>query len=385
MSSRHVTPPRRHPTLATVAHEAGVSRQTVSNALNSPELLRPDTLARVQEADRQAGLLAEPGRAQPAHPLLAPGRAARRPGGRGQRQRADGPLRALAGGEHRGRRLPRPAVHAAGDHRATEAVRRAAALRVGGRVRGHRHLPRQPARGVAHRAAGAVRRLRPAGGTTRRPGTRGSTWTAGRASRSPSTTSSSAATPGSPGWAGRRARSSARTGAAAGSPGCTSTGCPPAGCRPVATTPWSSAAGPRTRCSTCPTGPAHGVRVRQRHPRDGRAARRSTSAACESAATSRSSGSTTRSPPRCAPRRSPRCASPWSRSRSRWCATSELLAHRPIPEPGCVLAPTLSVRASGHRGSVTRAGPRATRRAEGDAERDRHRPVDEEGVDLGVV
>ena len=38
------------PTLATVAAEAGVSRQTVSNALNSPELLRPDTLERVREA-----------------------------------------------------------------------------------------------------------------------------------------------------------------------------------------------------------------------------------------------------------------------------------------------------------------------------------------------
>ena len=38
------------PTLATVAHEAGVSRQTVSNALNSPHLLREDTLARVRRA-----------------------------------------------------------------------------------------------------------------------------------------------------------------------------------------------------------------------------------------------------------------------------------------------------------------------------------------------
>jgi DNA-binding LacI/PurR family transcriptional regulator len=38
------------PTLATVAHAAGVSRQTVSNALNSPHLLRPETLARVQQA-----------------------------------------------------------------------------------------------------------------------------------------------------------------------------------------------------------------------------------------------------------------------------------------------------------------------------------------------
>src|SRR3954452_21809967 len=38
------------PTLATVAEAAGVSRQTESEALNSPELLRPDTLARVQDA-----------------------------------------------------------------------------------------------------------------------------------------------------------------------------------------------------------------------------------------------------------------------------------------------------------------------------------------------
>ena len=43
------------PTLATVADEAGVSRQTVSNALNSPDLLRPDTLARVQEAIERLG------------------------------------------------------------------------------------------------------------------------------------------------------------------------------------------------------------------------------------------------------------------------------------------------------------------------------------------
>ncbi len=38
------------PTLADVAERAGVSRQTVSNAVNNPELLRPDTLSRVQDA-----------------------------------------------------------------------------------------------------------------------------------------------------------------------------------------------------------------------------------------------------------------------------------------------------------------------------------------------
>ena len=47
--------PQRRPTLATVAAEAGVSRQTVSNALNSPDLLRPDTLERVQEAIDRLG------------------------------------------------------------------------------------------------------------------------------------------------------------------------------------------------------------------------------------------------------------------------------------------------------------------------------------------
>jgi DNA-binding LacI/PurR family transcriptional regulator len=46
-----VTPP----TLADVAERAGVSRQTVSNAVNNPELLRPDTLARVQDAIAELG------------------------------------------------------------------------------------------------------------------------------------------------------------------------------------------------------------------------------------------------------------------------------------------------------------------------------------------
>jgi DNA-binding LacI/PurR family transcriptional regulator len=45
-----VTPPAAPPTLADVAERAGVSRQTVSNAINNPDLLRPDTLTRVQES-----------------------------------------------------------------------------------------------------------------------------------------------------------------------------------------------------------------------------------------------------------------------------------------------------------------------------------------------
>lgn len=52
-------PNRRHaesqPTLASVAERAGVSRQTVSNALNNPDLLREDTLARVQAVIDEVG------------------------------------------------------------------------------------------------------------------------------------------------------------------------------------------------------------------------------------------------------------------------------------------------------------------------------------------
>jgi len=54
-----MSPSRRHtgpqPTLASVAERAGVSRQTVSNALNNPDLLREDTLARVQAVIDEVG------------------------------------------------------------------------------------------------------------------------------------------------------------------------------------------------------------------------------------------------------------------------------------------------------------------------------------------
>jgi len=49
MSAATMTPVTP-PTLADVAERAGVSRQTVSNALNNPDLLRADTLARVLDA-----------------------------------------------------------------------------------------------------------------------------------------------------------------------------------------------------------------------------------------------------------------------------------------------------------------------------------------------
>ncbi|GFZ93434.1 LacI family DNA-binding transcriptional regulator [Nesterenkonia alkaliphila] len=47
--------PVRAPSMIDVARRAGVSHQTVSRALNSPEALRSDTLARVQRAMRELG------------------------------------------------------------------------------------------------------------------------------------------------------------------------------------------------------------------------------------------------------------------------------------------------------------------------------------------
>ena len=184
---------------------AGVSRQTVSNAVNNPDLLRPDTLARVQEAIDELG--------------YSPNRAARNlrtrtshliglrftPGPGGHRQRADGPLRALAGRDLERGRLPRAAVPGRPRGPARR-VRRPAALDRRRRVRRHRHLPRQPAGRLAGGAAGAVRRLRPALGQPGRRATRGSTSTAPPAPSSPPATCSTAGTSGSPGSAGARTR-----------------------------------------------------------------------------------------------------------------------------------------------------------------------------------
>ena len=46
---------RRLPTVSDVAEVAGVSRQTVSNVLNTPEIVRPETRERVQEAISRLG------------------------------------------------------------------------------------------------------------------------------------------------------------------------------------------------------------------------------------------------------------------------------------------------------------------------------------------
>lgn len=54
-SGRVARVPTTPPTLADVAERAGVSRQTVSNAVNNPDLLRADTLARVLHAIDELG------------------------------------------------------------------------------------------------------------------------------------------------------------------------------------------------------------------------------------------------------------------------------------------------------------------------------------------
>ncbi|HEY8306232.1 MAG TPA: LacI family DNA-binding transcriptional regulator, partial [Lapillicoccus sp.] len=46
---------RERPTIINVAQAAGVSRQTVSNALNNPERVAPSTLERVHAAIEQLG------------------------------------------------------------------------------------------------------------------------------------------------------------------------------------------------------------------------------------------------------------------------------------------------------------------------------------------
>ena len=162
-------PPVTPPTLADVAERAGVSRQTVSNAVNNPDLLREDTLQRVQQAITELGYLpnraARNLRTRASHLIGLPIKAAEEGTANAAMDRfvhslVDSSREAgyhvlLFSGTRTGKaedELP--------------AVRRPAPLHRGRRLRGDRHLPRQPAGGLAQRAAGAVRRVRPARGTT---------------------------------------------------------------------------------------------------------------------------------------------------------------------------------------------------------------------------
>ena len=331
---RVATAPSRHaPTLATVADEAGVSRQTVSNALNSPELLRPDTLARVQEAIERLG--------------YSPNRAARN-----LRTRASHlvGLRVDPRVEDSANALMDRFVHSLvestreagyhvllftgdGDDDPPTATTSCCAPRPSTRSWSPTPTAGNPqAAWLEQRACRSWRSAGPGGSpAARHP------WVDvdGRAGRraSPSTTSSSAATAGSPGWAGRRARSSARTGAAAGSTGCTRTGCRPAGCRRARRRhPGVRPHGPRTRCST-DRGAADRVRVRQRHRGDGGAAGVRRARAAGRPATSRVVGFDDSIAAQVHHARADlgAAAARAGRGRGGAATSATLLAHRPIP------------------------------------------------------
>ncbi len=260
------------PTLATVAERRGLPADRL-NALNSPDLLRPDTLARVQAAIEELG--------------YSPNRAARN-----LRTRASHlvGLRVEPAVEDSANALMDRFVHTlvestevAGYHVLLftaepdqvgtdpydEPLRSAAvdAFVMIDSFRG------QPA--AAWLAGRASRSWRSAGpGTSRRPR---HPWVdvdgqAGVAApdRPPR---GSADTPGSPGWAGSAARSFGEDRRSGWVTRCTPADCRRAGSRRAATTPWTSAGGPRTRCSTSrraerPTA----LDLRQRHHRDGGAA-----------------------------------------------------------------------------------------------------------------
>ena len=181
MSRTMSRPPVTPPTLADVAERAGVSRQTVSNAVNNPDLLREDTLQRVQEAIAELGYLpnraARNLRTRASHLIGLPIKAAEEGTANAAMDRFVHSLvdSSREAGYHvllfSGTRTGKAEDELPG-------VRRPAALDRGRRVRRDRHLPRQPAGGLAQRAARAVRRVRPAVERPRRPGTPGSTSTA---------------------------------------------------------------------------------------------------------------------------------------------------------------------------------------------------------------
>ena len=268
--------------------------------VNNPDLLRPDTLERVQRGDRRARLLAQPRRPQPAHPHLPPDRPALRARPGGHRQRADGPLRALPGRDRRARPATTcccsPATPTTRSAGYDDLLRSTA---VDAFVVTDTYLG-NPQAAWLQRAAGAVRGLRPAVGRARRRATRGSTSTAPPAPSWPPSTCSSRATSGSPGSAGARTRRIGEDRRAAGRARCTTRG--------LSTTGLASrvedtvASGARGRRRAARRVRAHRASSAPPTPWHGRAAHALPSAASRPAATSRSSASTTPRSPRSARR-----------------------------------------------------------------------------------
>ena len=305
--------PATPPTLADVAERAGVSRQTVSNAINNPDLLRPDTLARVQESIDALG--------------YSPNRAARN-----LRTRTSHLIGMRIGPAQEGtanatmdrfvhslvetsREAGYHVLIFAGDARNPVArVRRPAALDRRGRVRRHRHLSRQPAGGLAGGASRAVRGLRSAVGQPALAALVGRRRRRGRHRARDHAPAGQGSPPGrvdrlAQGLADRR-----------GPP----LGLDPRDARARARDHRSRLArrghrrvGPRGERAPARQRPAVGVRLRLRHACRWGCCTPCATAGCAPASTSRSSGSTTpRSRRSCRPA-SPRCGSRSRRSPSR--------------------------------------------------------------------
>ena len=273
--------------------------------------LAPDRLQRDQQprpaaprhagpgpgGDRRTRLLAQPGRTQPAHPRLAPDRAC----GSARRRRAP-PTRPWTGSCTRSSRPPaRPATTSCSSRARPRdpvgGVRRPAALDRRRRLRRHRHLPRQPAGGVARGAARAVRRLRPAVGQPRGPPPVGR-----RRRRAPA--------PSSPpdhlldrghqriAWIGWRKDSRIGEDRRSGwTRAMHERGLPDHRAR-LAGRGHRRQSGREASARAARRGAPLGVRLRVRHPRDGRAAHAARPRHARRASTSPSSASTTRRSPR---------------------------------------------------------------------------------------
>ena len=263
--------PAGPPTLATVADEAGVSRQTVSNALNNPDLLRPETLERVQAVIERLG--------------YSPNRAARQLRTRSSHLIG---LRFEPAQEGTSNALMDRFLHSLVE----------AASRTGHHVLlfsgdpddpldGYDDLLRStavdafvvtdtyagtPAGGVPAGPRRALRDLRPPLGRPRTPTTRGSTSTAPHGARARHRAPARAGPPADRlAGLGDAPPGSARTAAAAGRSACARPGQDPTGLGVRLTDNVDAARMATHHVLDDPT--RHRVRLRQRHPRPRRAAR----------------------------------------------------------------------------------------------------------------
>ena len=225
------------PTLSSVADRAHVSRQTVSNVLNSPHRVRGATLRAGPGRHRRARLPAAARRPADAQPPVPADRHPDRPVRDGIGGIVlDQFLHALSrSAEEAGCRLV--LFTASDDERRDGGLPRHGGLLRRRRIRADVDPLRRPAHGLAPRPPAPGRQLRPAVGRTVGAAA-GSTSTAPPAPGRRSSTWSSRGTSGSPSSAGPRGPAPATTGGPAGRPGSR---------RPAWTPTASSPACPTTR------------------------------------------------------------------------------------------------------------------------------------------